>query len=106
VVGAFEFEIPVRRAPELLLDEERKLAVMRFIEQGIPPLDRWSPVVRQYVETIAERVRGFGGDPQDVPPSPVGAPGDGPRAGCAFGAWWWIGLVIAAAIALIWVVLH
>ena len=46
---------------------------MRWIGEGIPASDRWSPVVERYVAQIADRVQGFGGDPTKILPSPTGA---------------------------------
>jgi hypothetical protein len=34
--------------------------------------DRWYPVFNRYVSQIADRVRGLGGDPALIPPSPTG----------------------------------
>lgn len=45
---------------------------MRWIKDAKAPGDRWSPVLDRYVAQIAERVQGFGGDPQRIPPSPTG----------------------------------
>src|SRR6516225_4917001 len=44
---------------------------MRFIQLGIPASSRWSPIFARYIDQIAARVRGFGGDPNAVLPSPV-----------------------------------
>jgi hypothetical protein len=45
---------------------------MRWIHQGIPASDRWSPVFERYLAQIADRVHGFGGDPTQILPSPTG----------------------------------
>lgn len=57
----------------LLKPEERLLAIMRWIDEGIPASDRWSPVFDRYLERIAAGVQGFGGDPATIPPSPTGS---------------------------------
>jgi tyrosinase-like protein len=71
-LGAFQMTIPVRPDPEILPDEIRKLSVMRYIQQGIPAGSRWTGIFVRYIDQIAARVRGFGGDPNAVLPSPDG----------------------------------
>jgi len=46
--------------------------VLRWIEQSVPLNSRWHPAFGRYVELTAERVRAFGGDPDQVQPSPTG----------------------------------
>lgn len=72
VLGTFQLTIPVSTQEALLAPEERLLAIMRWIEEGIPDGDRWSPVIARYVAQIANRVECFGGDPGTIPPSPTG----------------------------------
>ena len=72
LIGAFQFTIPVRPASTLLGPETRRLSVLRHIQLGIPADNRWKTAFDRYVDQIAERVRGFGGDPDIVPPSPDG----------------------------------
>jgi hypothetical protein len=73
VVGAFTLSIPVLDAAGLLWEEEDRLAVFRSIEESADEASRWTPVLRRYVQQIGDRVRGFGGDPDQIPPSPYGA---------------------------------
>jgi hypothetical protein len=73
VLGTFQLTIPVKAAETLLVPEERLLAIMRWIDKGIPPCDKWSPVFKRYVSQIAGRVTGFGGDPTKIPRSPTGS---------------------------------
>jgi hypothetical protein len=73
VLGAFQLTIPVTIGETLLEPEERLLAIMRWIGEGIPPGDRWSPVFERYLAQIAARVDGFGGNPAQILPSPTGA---------------------------------
>jgi len=56
----------------LLGPEIRLLAVLRWILESIPPGDRWLEVFTRYVDTVVERVRAFGGDPDSVRPDPAG----------------------------------
>ncbi len=72
VLGAFQVQAAVSDKAQLLRPETRKLAVLRHIQQAIPAADRWAPVFARYLDQIAERVRGFGGDPDAVRPSPSG----------------------------------
>ena len=72
VLGSFQISIPVSIEEALLDSEESLLSIMRWIQQGKAPGDRWSPVLDRYVAQIAERVQGFGGDPRKIPPSPTG----------------------------------
>jgi photosystem II stability/assembly factor-like uncharacterized protein len=76
VVGTFELVVPVRSAASLLAAEEDKLAVFRHIQRRLGPEDRWAPVFSRYINEIAERVRGFGGNPDRILPSPNGSPHD------------------------------
>jgi Putative peptidoglycan binding domain len=61
-----------RKAALLLAEEERTLSVMRHIALAIPTGDRWHPIFARYLGQIADRVRGFGGDPERIDPSPDG----------------------------------
>ena len=74
-LGAFQMTIPVMPDPEILPKEIRKLSVMRYIQQAIPATSRWHSIFVRYLDQIAQRVRGFGGDPDAVKPSPDGGEG-------------------------------
>jgi hypothetical protein len=71
-VGAFDLRIPVAHGPDLLPGEAEKLSILRFIFETRPERDRWHPVLERYLYEVAERVRGFGGDPDGIEPSPHG----------------------------------
>lgn len=73
VLGAFEVFINVTTASLLLPKELKRLAVFRHILTTIPLADRWRPIIEHYVDQMADRVRGFGADPDIVEPSPDGA---------------------------------
>jgi hypothetical protein len=73
VLGSFQLTIPVAVEEQLLEPEERLLAIMHWIDGGIPAGDIWSPVIERYIAQIAARVHGFGGDPARISPSPTGA---------------------------------
>ena len=69
ILGTFQMTIPVSTKSELLDPEIRKLSVLRHIALSIPPEDQWHAVFTRYLDQIADRVRGFGGDPDRVAPS-------------------------------------
>ena len=71
-LGAFQITIPVRTDQEMLPTEIRKLSVLRYIQQTIPTSSRWYSIFERYLDQIAARVRGLGGDPNTVKPSPDG----------------------------------
>jgi hypothetical protein len=72
VIGAFKIAIVISTKEQLLFPEERLLAWLRWIQQTVPLTSRWYPVVQLYIEQIAGRVLGFGGDPNQILPSPTG----------------------------------
>jgi len=74
VVGTFAVKIPVATAETMLLPEENTLAIMRWRLSQRSPTDRWYPVLKRYVDYIAGRVAGLGGDPDSILPSPQGVP--------------------------------
>lgn len=80
VLGAFQMTITISTKQELLLPEEHQLALFRWIADETLPQSRWYPVMQRYVEQLAGRVAGFGGDPGKILPSPTGnVPGTGRR---------------------------
>ena len=81
-MGAFQVTIPVARDEEILPEEIRKLAVMRFVEDSLPSSSRWSSIFTRYLKQIADRVRAFGGNPDEVKPSPDGGEGEGKPPVC------------------------
>jgi hypothetical protein len=82
IVGSVEVLIPVRHAAELLGDEEHGLAIFRNIHRSVADNDPWKPVLTRYVDQMAERVRGFGGNPDLVQPSPWGTDEPPKNRGC------------------------
>jgi hypothetical protein len=82
VVGTFQVKIPVTTGDSLLLPEENTLAIMKWRLQQMAPSNRWYPVLQRYVDYVAARVDGLGGNSQDIVPSPEGVPAkDLTRAG-------------------------
>lgn len=74
VIGTFSVKIPVGTAESMLLPEENTLAIMRWRLGQLPPGDRWHPVLKRYVDYLAGRVAGLGGNPGSILPSPSGVP--------------------------------
>ena len=73
VLGGFQLTIPVKTDPEILPAELDKLAVLRYIQLTIPAASRWHELFKRYVDGVVGRVRGLGGDPTAIEPSPYGA---------------------------------
>ena len=71
--GSFQVSMVISTKEALLLQEERALAWLRFIFLTLPTESRWYPVWKRYIDQIAGRVSGFGGDPGKILPSPTGA---------------------------------
>ena len=63
---------PVETKALLLPREERLLSVMKWIGEAIPADSRWYPVFKRYLEQLGDRVKGFGGNPDDILASPDG----------------------------------
>ncbi len=61
VAGAYQFTITISTKQQLLLPEERLLAVMKWIWEKMPPQKRWYPVLQRYIGDLEGRVLGFGG---------------------------------------------
>jgi hypothetical protein len=77
-LGIFKLIIPVDHKAELLETEERYYAILQFIGKSIPTASRWNPVFERYLNQVAGRVKGFGGNPGLILPSGTGTlPGDG-----------------------------
>lgn len=72
IIGSFQITIPVRSAAEILPKEIRKLSVLRYIGQSIPAGNRWYKIWQRLLDQIGDRVKGLGGDPDTVYPSPTG----------------------------------
>lgn len=67
--GAFRLTIPVQTDEALLPVEIRHLALLRYIAQAQPFSSRWQPVFGRWLSGLAAKVRGLGGNPDQVPPS-------------------------------------
>jgi hypothetical protein len=74
IIGSVQVTIPITTAEQILPKEVRKLAVFRHIALKLAKTNKWYPVFERYLGHIADRVRGLGGNPDDVAPSPTGNP--------------------------------
>ncbi len=72
VVGAFQIRVPVSTGPKLLPAEESLLALFKWKLEQIPTTNRWYTVLQRYIDLVAGRVTGFGGDPGSIGPSQGG----------------------------------
>lgn len=72
VLGTFQIILPVSTKEELVEKESRLLSILRWIQEAIPPENRWFPVFQRYVNQFADHVSGLGGDPSLIGPSPSG----------------------------------
>lgn len=72
VDGAFQFGINIKTAEAILLNEERLLATLRAQALDMPVTKRWYPVLQRYIDQVIGRVQGFGGNPGQILPSPIG----------------------------------
>jgi hypothetical protein len=80
--GFFGVTMVISTKQDLLVKEERTLAWLRWIFQSIPAQNRWYLVWLRFLDQIAGRVAGFGGDPWKILPSPTGTgPGLPPLPG-------------------------
>jgi hypothetical protein len=76
MLGAFQFNTPVTAESEVLPKAARNLSILRYIQQTIPAGSRWQPIFTRWLDGLAAKVAGPGGDPTRVLPSPTG--GDEP----------------------------
>lgn len=79
MLGAFQFNVPVRTDPEVLSKSVRNLAILRHVHETIPHTSRWHAIFTRWLDGLARKVSGLGGDPGKVLPSPTG--GDKPAHG-------------------------
>lgn len=78
IVGSFELRIPVVGGEDILEAESRWLAVLKDTLEKRPANHRWTPVLKRLLQVVVDRVRGFGGSPDEIPPSPQGFDPKGP----------------------------
>jgi hypothetical protein len=69
VTGTFQVKIPVRNKEGMLFLEENTLAILKARLLAMSPGNRWYPVMVRYLQYIAGRVDGLGGDSTAIKPS-------------------------------------
>jgi hypothetical protein len=69
IVGSFQVKIPVSTREAMLPAEETTLAILKARLEAMSKTDRWYPVLLRYIEQIAGRVNGLGGDADAIPAS-------------------------------------
>ncbi len=69
IVGSFQVKVPVSNRAAMLPAEETTLAILKARLEALPKSDRWYPVLLRYIEQIAGRVDGLGGNANAIPPS-------------------------------------
>ncbi len=74
VVGTFQIKIPVTTSDVMLFPEENTLAIMKWRLQQMATSNRWYLVLQRYINYIAGRVDGLGGDSASIQPSLNGVP--------------------------------
>lgn len=72
VTGTFQIKIPVGSSVTLLGPERNTLAIFKWRLQKMSPANRWYPVLQRYILYLSARVSELGGNPDAVPPSPLG----------------------------------
>jgi Common central domain of tyrosinase len=75
--GSFRLTVPVGDDAAILPEEIRRLAFLRYVAQKRPVGNRWQPIFARWIELLAGKVGGLGGDPDQVPPSLTDPQGGG-----------------------------
>jgi hypothetical protein len=78
IIGTFQVTVVVKTSALMLPVASRRLAVFKHIGLTIPAVNRWYPIWQRLIQQEGDKVRGLGGNPDLVPPSPHGF-GDEPK---------------------------
>jgi hypothetical protein len=70
IIGSFQFNIPVSTAGRILEREMKNLSILRYVRQAMPVTDPWRLIFNRYINELADKVNGLGGDATTVPASP------------------------------------
>jgi hypothetical protein len=73
LAGSFAITIPVATPAAILQSEMDTLAIFKWRLSLMSPTNRWYPVLLRYIGIVESRLRGIGGNPASVAPSPYGA---------------------------------
>jgi hypothetical protein len=66
IIGAFQFSVEVKKAGDILLADRRRLTMLNRVIATVPIENRWYPVLKRYLDQIAQRVTALGGDPGTI----------------------------------------
>jgi hypothetical protein len=72
VVGTFAVRIPVTTRRVMLPLEETTYSILKWRYEQMDGIDRWRPVLARYLDYIAGRIDGLGGNIGTIEPSPYG----------------------------------
>ncbi|HEY1763599.1 MAG TPA: S53 family serine peptidase [Opitutaceae bacterium] len=72
ITGSFAVQIPVTTPKVMEPMEKNTLAIMKWRLLQQPAGNRWIPVLKRYISYLEGRLKGIGGDPGTIKPSPWG----------------------------------
>jgi hypothetical protein len=72
IIGTFQITVVVKLPAAMLPVASRRLAVLKHIGLTIPAGNRWHPIWERLIRQEEDKVRGLGGHPDRIPPSPHG----------------------------------
>ena len=81
IAGAFQVNIPVKTAEEILPFDENTLAIFKWRLSVMAPTNRWYPVLLRYIQYLSQRIDTHGGNAGSIVGSPTGLPGRAPGHG-------------------------
>jgi hypothetical protein len=67
IIGAFQFSVEVKKAPDILRADESTLTVLKRVIATVPIENRWYPVLRRNYDQIMQRFTALGGNPGAIP---------------------------------------
>jgi hypothetical protein len=74
VSGAFQINVPVQTATELLPFAENTLAIFKWRLSVMPTANRWRPVLIRYIDYLSQQIDADGGNASAILPSQTGLP--------------------------------
>ena len=66
IIGAFQFSVEIKKAPDILRSDERALTMLKRVIATVPIENRWYPVLKRNFDQVAQRFTAPGGDPNAV----------------------------------------
>jgi len=86
ISGAFQINIPVQSAVQLLPFAENTLAIFKWRLSVMPADNRWRPVLIRYIDYLSEQIDANGGAASSIGPSQTGLSGKAGTGGGEGGA--------------------